>query len=87
MNANRLLTVMPENILWCYSCWQLLYQEVLWKYPFIKLVEDLSFALLLITGLLVKPSEGLCEKMYLCGTCKSAGAAAGAAITQGRHEG
>lgn len=44
-NANCLLSVMPENIVWCYNCWQPLHQELLHKYPFIKFLEDLTESL------------------------------------------
>lgn len=40
-NAHSLLSLMPENIVWCYSCWQPLYKELLCKYPFIKFVEGM----------------------------------------------
>lgn len=40
-NANGLFSVMHETTVWCYSCWQSLYQKVLCKHPFIKFVEDL----------------------------------------------
>lgn len=40
-NAHSLFSVQPEKILWCYSCWQPLYQELLCKYPFIQFVEGM----------------------------------------------
>ncbi|DAC80300.1 TPA_asm: FtsK [Terrapene box turtle adintovirus] len=43
-NAKHTLSVMPENIVWCYSCWQPLYKELLCKYPFINFVEGLPDA-------------------------------------------
>lgn len=40
-HAGRVLTVMPNNIVWCYSCWQPLYKEMLNKYPFITFMDTL----------------------------------------------
>lgn len=31
----------PDNIVWCYSCWQPLYKDLLLKFPFIKFIEGL----------------------------------------------
>lgn len=44
-HADKMLSVMPENVVWCYSCWQPLYEELLCKYPFIKFVEGLPDSL------------------------------------------
>lgn len=40
-NAQHVLSSMPENILYCYSVWQKLYDEILCKYPFVKFIEGL----------------------------------------------
>lgn len=45
--------------------WQLQYQGALWKYPFIKFVENLGFALVLIDRAFGKARRDCEEKKYL----------------------
>ena len=45
LNSMSTLSVMPENIVWFYSCWQKLYDELRSRYGFIKFVEGLPSTL------------------------------------------
>lgn len=40
-HAHTVLSVVPENIVWCYACWQPMYKELLQKYPHIRFMEGL----------------------------------------------
>ena len=40
-NAHNVFSVMPENIVWCYGCWQPLYKSLMCKYPFIQFAAGL----------------------------------------------
>lgn len=40
-HAGSVFSEMPQNIVWCYSCWQHLYKELQCKYPIIQFVQGL----------------------------------------------
>lgn len=40
-HGDVVLSQMPQNIVWFYSCWQPLYKELLNKFPYIKFMEGL----------------------------------------------
>lgn len=44
-NAELVLSVMPENIVWCYSCWQPMYKDLMSRYSFIHFHEGLPATL------------------------------------------
>lgn len=40
-HGTSVMSQMPQNIVWFYSCWQPLYKELLNKFPYIKFMEGL----------------------------------------------
>lgn len=44
-NSSQVLSQIPENIIYCYSCWQKLYDELACKFPNLKFVEGIPASL------------------------------------------
>lgn len=41
LNAEHTVSSVPSNVIWYYSCWQPLYKQLLFNFPFIKFIEGM----------------------------------------------